>query len=104
MNIAIACYGDGAANQGQIWEAANMAKLWGLPLALGTVQLTSYIRHVTLNLSCSCFHVILFACACICTCCVIVIENNHYGMGTSTKRHSCNDDYYTTGGNTIPGM
>lgn len=66
-NIAIACYGDGAANQGQIWEAANMAKLWNLPM-------------------------------------VFVIENNHYGMGTSTNRSSCNDHYYTMGGRTIPGI
>ena len=97
MNIAIAMYGDGAANQGQvcgrwprlpclacsqsvsvstgrvclclrqIWEAMNMAKLWNLPF-------------------------------------VALCENNRYGMGTSVKRHSCNPDYYKQGGVVIPGI
>ena len=53
-NVSLTYFGDGSANQGQVYEAMNMAALWKLPV-------------------------------------VYIIENNHYGMGTSVERASADD-------------
>ncbi len=65
--VSITSMGDGAANQGQVYESYNMASLWKLPV-------------------------------------VFIVENNHYGMGTSQERSSAGPNYYGRGqGWNIPG-
>ncbi len=71
--VSLAYMGDGAINQGQVYEAFNMASLWKLPV-------------------------------------VFIVEDNQYGMGTSTKRASANVDFYRRGeaydipGRVVDGM
>jgi pyruvate dehydrogenase E1 component alpha subunit len=78
-------YGDGASNQGQVFEAFNMAKLWKLPALFGCES--EYCRQWHAGST-------------------IVADShldNKYGMGTSAARSSALTDYYKRG-QYMPGL
>ena len=99
--VSFALYGDGAAQQGQIFEAFNMAKLWDLPGKDNQKMRTRYLLKVL------CYtrmapHLNDFMEFLILTV-VFVCENNHYGMGTSQERSSASQNFFTKG-DYIPGI
>ena len=67
-SVSMTYFGDGAINQGQVYESFNMAALWELPV-------------------------------------IFIIENNHYGMGTSVNRAAAGRSLADRGkAYGIPGM
>lgn len=78
-----AMYGDGASNQGQVFEAFNMVR----PINFSCTKVSPELHQAKLwDLPC-----------------VFVCENNKYGMGTSAERSSSNTEYFTRG-DKIPGI
>jgi pyruvate dehydrogenase E1 component alpha subunit len=80
-NASVVLYGDGASNQGQVFEAFNMAKLWNLPVMFGCESTYSASKFENL----------------------LINVDNKYGMGTAANRSSALTDYYKRG-QYIPGL
>ncbi len=83
-NTTVCLYGDGASNQGQVFEAFNMAKLWNLPILFGC---ESEQHHLYIQIT-------------------SIADNpsdNKYGMGTAANRAAALTDYYKRG-QYIPGL
>ena len=84
-NTTICLYGDGASNQGQVFEAFNMAKLWNLPILFGCESRSESCRvQRSIQL-------------------ITIIIDNKYGMGTAANRAAALTDYYKRG-QYIPGL
>lgn len=91
--VCFALYGDGAANQGQIFEVYNIAKLLNLPCVFVCENNGAYyIRSMQQSRS-------IFIC--------LILQQYFYfvgyGMGTSAERSSASVDYYSRG-DYVPGI
>uniref|UniRef100_A0A0R3RIA0 Pyruvate dehydrogenase E1 component subunit alpha n=1 Tax=Elaeophora elaphi TaxID=1147741 RepID=A0A0R3RIA0_9BILA len=101
-NLCFTLYGDGAANQGQLFEdnlqilgdIKSLEKTWRVRkiFHVHTVTFTSIDIISAANM-----------CALWRLPCVFICENNDYGMGTPTSRSSASTKYFTRG-DYIPGI
>jgi pyruvate dehydrogenase E1 component alpha subunit len=93
--VTFAMYGDGASNQGQVFEAYNMVSRGrgrrNTSLSLLLIAVTPPL--VVLSNQAKLWNLP----------CVFVCENNKYGMGTSAERSSQNTSFFTRG-DQIPGI
>ncbi|KRX65714.1 putative pyruvate dehydrogenase E1 component subunit alpha, mitochondrial, partial [Trichinella sp. T9] len=95
--VSFCLYGDGASNQGQLFEC-NMLLCFFVTISHEICVKKLYctsdeeITSLALNMA-KLWHLP----------CVFVCENNGYGMGTSVERSSASTEYYTRG-DYVPGL